>query len=150
MRKLGWCLFGVLSLIATVHVYWGFGGLWPAQSVEELIHTVIGDPRFERMPPIWMTLIVAGAIFAAGWIALERANIVRILPRWMATLGCWVLIAVFGLRGLSSFLVAWNILDASPPFTEPFATLDVWIYGPLCLLIAMGFFGLSLRKLGSK
>ncbi|GHA91804.1 hypothetical protein GCM10009069_13770 [Algimonas arctica] len=146
-RLTGWVLFCVLSLIAVLHIYWAFGGLWPAQTLDGLIDTVIGDPRFEQMPPVWMTLAVAGAILSAGWIALERAGIVRCLPRWMVTLGCWGLIAVFALRGLSAFLVAAGIRTVSPALTEPFATNDLWLYGPLCLLIALGFLSLTFRKL---
>lgn len=82
-RIIGWALFCTLSLIAVIHVYWAMGGLWPAQTVEGLIHTVIGDPRFERMPPAWMTIAVAIALLTACWVGLERASIVRILPRWM-------------------------------------------------------------------
>lgn len=145
-RIVGWTLFCVLSLIAAIHVYWAFGGLWPAQTVEELIYTVIGDPRFERMPPEWMTITVALALWAAGWIALERAGIVRFFPRRMMTLGCWVLIAVFALRGLSAFLVAAGIRTVSPALTEPFAKNDLWFYGPLCVLIALGFLSLTFRK----
>lgn len=144
---MGWALFCVLSLIAAIHVYWAFGGLWPAQTVEGLIHTVIGDPRFERMPPVWMTIAVAVAILCAAWIALERSNIVRFLPRWMVTMGCWVLMAAFALRGLSAFLVAAGIRTVSPVLTEPFATNDLWLYGPLCTLIALGFLSLTFRKI---
>lgn len=146
-RIIGWALFCVLTLIAAIHLYWAFGGLWPAQTVEELIYTVIGDPRFERMPPAWMTIAVAIALLIAGLIALERAGIVRFLPRWMVTLGCWVLIAVFALRGLSAFLVAAGVRTVSTALTEPFATNDLRLYGPLCVLIAVGFLSLTFRKM---
>lgn len=144
---IGWTLFCVLSLFAAIHVYWAFGGLWPAQTVEKLIHTVIGDPRFERMPPVWMTIAVAIALLIAAWIGLERASIVQILPFWMVKLGCWVLIAVFTLRSLSAFLVPAGFRTPTPPFTEPFATNDVWLYGPLCGLIALGFLSLTFTTL---
>lgn len=140
---IGWALFCVLSLIAAVHVYWAFGGLWPAQNVEKLIHTVVGDPRFERMPPAWMTIAVAIALLAAAWIGLERASIVQFLPFWMVQLGCWVLFAVFALRGLWAFLVPVGIRTPTPPLTEPFATYDLWLYGPLCFVIALGFLSLT-------
>lgn len=146
-RLVGWALFGGLTLIAAIHLYWALGGLWPAQTVESLIYTVIGDPRFERMPPAWMTISVAIAILIAAWIALERSEIVRFLPRWMVILGCWVLIVVFALRGLSAFLVAAGVRTVSPPLTEPFATNDLWLYGPLCMLIALGFLSLTFRKM---
>jgi len=146
-RVVGWALFCVLSVIAIIHTYWAFGGVWPAQSVKALIHTVIGDPRFFAMPPTWMTLCVSIALMAAGWIALERAEIVRFLPRWMVTLGAWVLLIVFILRGLSSFLVAFGIRHVTSSLTEPFATYDVWLYGPLCVLIALGYLTLTFKKM---
>jgi len=146
VRLVGWILFSILGVIALLHIYWGFGGLWPAETVRDLIDTVMGDSRMTAMPPMGATLIVAALIATAGYIALERAKIAQWLPRWMSTMGTWVLFAVFALRGVSSFLFAGGVYGNSVTLSEPFATYDVWIYGPLCLLIAAGFLFLSLKK----
>jgi hypothetical protein len=145
-RSVAWILFALLGVIAGLHIYWGFGGLWPADTLRGLIDTVMGDPRMTEMPPVWGTLIVAALIFAAGYMALERAGIVSVLPNWMVRLGAWVLVAVFALRGLSSFLFAGGVYGNGLTLSEPFATYDVWIYGPLCLLIAAGFLFLILSR----
>lgn len=145
-RTTGKTLFCVLSLIALLHVYWGFGGLWPEDTVRGLIDRVIGDSRFDAMPPMWMTLIVAFLIAAAGWIALERAKVTNILPDWIVKIGAWVLVIVFGLRGLSTYLMMTGIRETPQSMTESFAISDAWIYAPLCLLIAAGFLFLATRK----
>jgi hypothetical protein len=148
-RSVGWCLFIVLTAISLLHVYWGVGGLWPADTVRGLIDTVMGDPRMDSMPPLLATLIVAALIFAAGGLALERAGITRSLPEILVKLGTWVLVLIFGLRGLSSFLFAGGVYGNEITLSEPFATYDVWFYGPLCLFIGFGFLYLSLTKTSS-
>lgn len=149
VRGLGWAMFVVLSVIAAIHVYWGLGGLWPADSTRELIDTVVGDTRMTRMPPAWLTLTVAALIFAAGWIALERARIVSRLPGWMVGLGVWVLFAIFALRGLSTYLFVTGLRTLPDTAAQAFVANDIRVYAPLCLLLAMGFLILALQKGGS-
>ena len=145
-RRVGWIVFIVLGMIALLHVYWGVGGLWPADDLRGLIDTVMGDPRMEVMPPLWATMIVAALIAAAGYIALERAAISTLLPKRMVKLGAWVLFVIFTLRGLSSYVFAAGVYGNGIALSEPFATYDVWLYGPLCLLIGAGFLYLALSK----
>jgi len=145
-RIVGWLIFVILAIIALLHVYWGLGGLWPAETLPELINTVVGDSRMTAMPPVGLTIIVALLIFAAGWIALERSDVAHLLPNWITKMGSWTLVFVFGLRGLSSYFFAAGVYGNTTTLAEPFATYDVWIYGPLCLLLAAGFLFLSLSK----
>ncbi|MEM9599881.1 MAG: DUF3995 domain-containing protein [Pseudomonadota bacterium] len=145
-KMVGWGLFGVLSLIAVLHVYWGLGGLWPADSVRELIDLVIGDSRFERMPPAWMTLIIAGLIGAAGWFALEASGTLSILPKRLVTIATWGLIIIFALRGLSTYAFAVGLREVSPYATQAFQRYDAILYAPLCMAIAAAFVFLALRK----
>lgn len=145
-KVIGWGLFTVLTLISLLHIYWGYGGLWPADSVRDLIDLVIGDARFERMPPKWMTLIVAGLIAAAGWMALEKSAIIALLPSRLVTAATWCLIVVFALRGLSTYLLTIGLRETSPYRTEAFQKYDSILYAPLCLAIAAAFLILGLRR----
>ncbi|MFB9373172.1 DUF3995 domain-containing protein [Algimonas porphyrae] len=145
-RTIGKTLFVVLSLIALLHVYWGFGGLWPTDNVRELIDLVIGDTRFEQMPPIWMTLIVACLIAAAGWVALEKSGVTSFFPKRLISLATWCLILVFALRGLSTYAFVSGLRETSPYASQAFQRYDAILYAPLCLLIAAGFLFLATRK----
>lgn len=147
VRALAYVLFSVLASIAALHTYWAFGGLWPRDDLDDLIRTVIGDARWQQMPPTWMTLCVAAAIFAAGLTALDRAGILQLMPGWMARTGCFVLTLVFGLRGLSGIAMGTGLRTVPPTLTEPFATYDLWLYSPLCLLVAGGFLFLAIKRM---
>ncbi len=145
MRALSLLIFIVLTVIALVHVYWGFGGLWPGTTEQELIDTVIGAPGMTRMPPAWMTFTVAGLIFTAGVIALSAGGAVRLGPAWFARLGTGVLALIFIGRGVSGHWLPTTGIEQS----EPFATLDVTFYAPLCLALGAGFAELTIAGRGS-
>ena len=146
IRLLAWLLAAVPVTLAGVHAYWAGGGLWPATTEKDLIYTVIGDPRFVAMPPMWMTLCVAGALLVSAAMALLS------LRRWsgLSKAGLIVLLlgitAVFALRGGAGMAIAMGVLNVDPPWTEPFATLDTYIYSPLCLILGLGFAILTLDQ----
>lgn len=144
-RALAFGLFAVLAGIAVLHAYWGLGGLWPAETTEDLIRTVIGVPDMTEMPSAPLTLLVAGLILASGTLALLRGFGIGGLLGRVIWLGCAVQVLVFGLRGLSGLAVGFGWIEARPPLTEPFASLDFTFYSPLCLAIALGF-ALLLRR----
>lgn len=142
MKPVAILVFGLLTVIAALHAYWGIGGLWPGATTKELIDTVIGVPEMHRMPPPWMTFTVAALIFAAGLFALARASILPLLPRWIVTAATVVLTLVFLGRAAAGFWIAATGSKAS----EPFATYDLWLYSPFCLLIGVMFAALLLRN----
>jgi len=141
MKLLSTVVFVILSVIATVHVYWAFGGLWPAQTEAELIKTVIGDPSMSHMPSKDVTLVVSGLIAIAGLIALMAGGILTVLPRWFARLGVSVLAFVFLSRGFAGYVVKLTGIN----LTEPFATYNLLFYSPLCLLIGGAFAVLAVK-----
>ncbi len=141
MKTLSKLVFVILTAIAAVHVYWGFGGLWPSKTVDELIRTVVGVPGMTEMFGKGMTLIVAGLIFAAGLVALLASGVIAIGPRWFARLGAGVLTIIFLGRGVMGFLMTPLNIEQ----TEPFATYDLWLYSPLCLVIGGAFVVLTLK-----
>ena len=140
MKLLSVIVFLVLSTIAALHVYWAVGGLWPGGNERELIDTVIGDGAMTHMPPMMMTLVVAGLIFATALIALVNGG-VQFGPSWLVKIAAVGAGLVFLGRGVAGYFfetVAWAPV-------EPFATLNRVYYSPLCLAIGVAFFFLALR-----
>lgn len=140
MMIVGVLLTAILAAIAAVHVYWAAGGLWPGRTERELIDTVVGDPRLAHMPPAWLTALVAFLLAGlALWPLILAPLAVRIVgletTRW-ATLAA---ATVFLLRGVGGYLAGWAV----PHSSEPFATYDRWYYSPLCILLGLGYIGLT-------
>lgn len=92
------------------------------------------------MPSAASTLVVAALISAAALNALALAGVIRIGPLWLHKLFAAGVGFVFLARGVMGYFfeaVAWAPV-------EPFATLNVWLYSPLCLVLGASFFLLLL------
>lgn len=132
-------IFLVLAGIAGLHAYWALGGLWPCHDEASLVRTVVGTKRRLLMPPAWLTLIVAGLIFAAALLPLSVTPLMAgVLPATLADGGLAALAAIFVARGLFAFSAIFHQRHGA----EPFVTLDRQIYGPLCLTIGAGYLAL--------
>ncbi len=140
---IGITVFLVLASIAAFHAYWAFGGIWPASSEQSLINTVIGAPMLHEMPPKGKALAVAALILASGFVALFASGALAVLPPWLSRIAAFGAGLVFlargiaGLAGLSIFKT-WVV--------EPFATLNVQYYSPLCLVIGLAFLYFSFSQ----
>jgi hypothetical protein len=134
----GWFAFVTLGLIAGVHVYWGFGGLWPATSEAELVRTVVGISQAPTMPPSSSTFLVAALIFAAAAFGLAR-GVLGLDSLLFVRIPVGVIALVMLARGVYAYLPG--------PFaraTEPFATLNATIFSPLILILALTYAWLAL------
>lgn len=135
---LGWFCFSVLSATAALHIYWAFGGLWPAQTAPDLVRTVIGADG-DRMPPTGLTLAVATLMVCAGLFALARG-----VAGWDAILfvrlPLGVIAAIMLVRGAVTYLPGGPFAQAA----EPFAHLNALYFSPLILALGLGFAGLAL------
>lgn len=134
---LGWFCFITLSATAGLHVYWGLGGLWPADNAAALSRTVIGT-HSGVMPPAGLTLVVAVLIFAAGSFAFARGVLA-----WDSLILLRVPLAglalIFLLRGAVTYMPG--------PFAqaaEPFAHLNAVYFSPLILALGAAFAALAL------
>jgi len=134
---LGWFCFITLSATAALHVYWGLGGLWPADDAATLSRTVIGT-HGGVMPPAGLTLLVAALIFAAGSFAFARGVLA-----WDSLILLRVPLAglalIFLLRGAVTYIPG--------PFAqaaEPFAHLNAVYFSPLILALGAAFTALAL------
>jgi hypothetical protein len=131
----------ILGAVAALHLYWATGGLWPGRSPRQLVDTVIGNPHRKEMPPAWLIALVGVALAAtaalplivtpAVWFALN----LPLMVWWRAIdVAFWVAL-VFLARGIAGYLPFWRRLHPA----QPFATLDVLLYSPLCLLLGLTF-----------
>ncbi|MEO1013831.1 MAG: DUF3995 domain-containing protein [Pseudomonadota bacterium] len=143
MNTLAIIVFLTLTAIAGLHLYWGFGGLWPAANEEQLIRTVIGA-EWPRMPSLTSTAVVAALIFAAGLVGLLASGVAAIGPNWFWRIGAGVVAFVFLARGASGYFLRARGVE----MTEPFSTYDVWLYSPLCLALGGAFCVIAARGAG--
>ncbi|MEE9388794.1 MAG: DUF3995 domain-containing protein [Paracoccaceae bacterium] len=126
-------VFVVLACVSGLHVYWGQGGLWPAKSEAELVKTVVGSPKFDRLPPAVITYGVAVLIFAAA--LMPGLHLMQVFPDALSRAALWVLVVVFLGRGAVTYCVPPVFNGA----TEPFRSLNIRYFSPLCLMLGVGY-----------
>ena len=127
----------VLTLLALLHVYWGFGGRsgWLAALPE-----VDGEPAF--VPSALASFAVAACLAAAALVAAATGGLLSLgwppspFLRW----ACYAVAAVFALRAVGDF--RWVGFSKRLRGTR-FSRLDDLLYSPLCLLLASGLFAVA-------
>ena len=124
-------LIAIFSFLASIHVYWAFGGRFARVAA---IPELRGTPSF--VPGRMATLLVACALFAcaalvgvaAGFIEVPiRTNVIR----W----GCFGLALLLFLRAIGDFRLVGFFKTVHG---SRFAWLDSALYSPLCLSLAAG------------
>jgi hypothetical protein len=131
---IGVALIVVLLTLSALHLYWGLGGRWPGHDAASLREMVVGT-RGSRMYEFGPSAMVAVALAAAALIVLwGQSPLAGGLHVWIVYGGYAVLILVFGLRGLATYLTP--IFDYARG--TAFFDLNRQIYSPLCLAIALG------------
>lgn len=127
-------LLSIITLaLAVLHILWGIGFWWPIRTEELLVRAVVGFKGATRMPgPIPCALIAVGLIFAANFPWFPHG--------FLRTFGLWACAVVFLGRGAITYAPFWRNLTPQ----KPFSTLDRTRYGPLCLLLGVGYVILAL------
>ncbi|WP_439153883.1 DUF3995 domain-containing protein [Yoonia sp.] len=123
-----------LTVIALIHAFWGVGIWVPARNEEALARAAVGAQGVTRMPgPIPCFLVAAGlfAVVVALWLPHGP---IRSLVLWPAAL-------VFLGRGMIAYSRFWRTMTP----VEPFATYDLWYYGPLSLALGAGLLFIQLK-----
>ncbi|PPJ45813.1 DUF3995 domain-containing protein [Rhizobium sp. KAs_5_22] len=136
MSTLAVFLAVVLLAIAVLHLAWAAGSTFPATSEGDLARMVAGFADRDHMPPRPASALVAGALGVVAYVALALGSVCG-WPFWTWSLpAAGVVVAfVFLARGVAAYVPAWRALVPQ----EPFASLDRRYYGPLCLVIGVGF-----------
>ena len=128
---IGLALGAVFGLLAALHVFWAFGGLWGSGAG---VAEIDGRPRF--VPSRGATLAVAAALAGAAGVVLARADLIlRSAPPWTSQWAAGVLGAVFVLRSIGDFRLMGFFKSVRG---TRFAVWDTWLYSPLCLLLGLG------------
>lgn len=122
-------LSAVLIALAVLHVLWGIGFWFPIEDEAQLVRAVAGFADAEEMPGAVPCALVAAALFMAVTCLWWPPGPFRFLA--LAVIG-----VMFVARGAVAFTPFWRKLTP----VEPFATLDRKYYGPLCLVMGLGFF----------
>ncbi len=122
-------LSAVLIALAVLHVLWGIGFWFPIEDEAQLVRAVAGFADAEEMPGAVPCALVAVALFMAVTCLWWPPGPFRFLA--LAVIG-----VMFVARGAVAFTPFWRKLTP----VEPFATLDRKYYGPLCLVMGLGFF----------
>jgi hypothetical protein len=137
-------LFLVLLAVATLHLAWSLGSLFPADDEKTLARTVAGFRGIEKMPPRWASLAVAVILLLCGLWAFAMTGTINYFPYWMVIWGGIKMVLIFGGRGVLGYTAWWRRLTPE----QPFASLDRRYYSPFCLAVAAGFLILTLERLG--
>jgi hypothetical protein len=130
-------LSAAVVVIAALHAYWGLGGTWPERTAADLARAVVGDGRM-RMPPPWSCFTVAALLaVVAAWPWAMLAE-----PRSQPVLVVGIVAAaIFFVRGTAGYSPRWRRRFS----TEPFATRDMRLYSPLCMILGTGMMVLLAR-----
>ena len=129
-----------LLAMAMVHMMWAFGATYPAKTEADLARTVIGAQGIEKMQSRGLSFFLSLAIFFAGIWALALTDPSDTL---VLTLGGVFFAMVFLARGILGYTKSWRARNPE----EPFASFNIRLYSPLCLLVGIGFAWLTLLRI---
>lgn len=120
-------LISLLAAVAFIHFLWAIGFWFPIRDEARLVRAVVGAKDATRMP---------GPIPCAAVTAALTVVILALLsgPSWQRESILLTAAILFFLRAALSWVPMWRRMTPQ----EPFATLDRFAYGPLCLLMGVG------------
>jgi Protein of unknown function (DUF3995) len=134
-RSVGTVAAITIEAIGLLHLAWGFGLTAPAATRQALAQAVVGTTVF---PSTASCVVVAALLGAAGVIVAGRAHpksaISKALPPILSRTGAGAVSAVLALRGGLGLL--GGVLGV-PATTSTFRMLNLAIYSPLCLALAL-------------
>lgn len=134
MTFLAFLVTATLMIPSALHLLWAIGHWTPIRDEAALTRAVVGAPGLTRMPGAIACAVVSMALlFVALLPHLSNFPAQKAILQGAA--------GVFLLRGVAAYLPVWR--KRLPE--QPFATLDVRLYGPLCLFVGASLLILSLK-----
>ena len=127
----------ILVLLAALHVYWGHGGNWPGKNRQELIDQVYGrGDRFPSRAACYGVALVLlfGASFVLSRTLIVANSAVEHSIVWLSN----IFACVFLLRAIAGYL---PLMERN--WKPIFVRYNRNYYGPLCILLAIGFFAVA-------
>lgn len=132
-KILGILLAVIFAAIALLHFYWALGG---SASGISAIPTVEGKQAFT--PSAFGTVLVAFAFVAAVLVVAGQFGYLGgLVPQWIYRTGLFVISVLFLLRAIGEFRLVGFFKSVTG---TPFASMDTWVFSPLCLFIAVSAF----------
>ncbi len=136
----------ILTLIATLHLYWAFGGQWGTNAVIPSAHEgesdFIAKPVFKPGP--FVTTAVAILLLMATVVSLDAANIIEThLPNTLVKVSIWIITGVFFLRGVGDFQYMGITKRVRGTV---FAKMDSLLFTPLCFLLSLLAFAVAINS----
>ena len=129
-------LISVFVFLASVHVYWAFGG---RIAMVAAIPELRGAPSF--VPGRIATLLVASSLFScAALVGAASGFIDAPVPAVAIQWSCFGLALLLLLRAIGDFRLVGFFKTVRG---SRFAWLDSALYSPLCLALAVGVFLVS-------
>jgi hypothetical protein len=124
-------LFLIFLFLASIHVYWAFGGHWGREAA---IPTRNDNAKLFNPGPL-PTLIVAAGLLLMGLTVLIKGGLLAFdLPAWIDPYACWIIAFIFILRAIGDFRYVGFFKKLTK---TKFAKNDTRYYSPLCLIIAI-------------
>lgn len=129
MAMLSCCVALVLAGLGGLHVFWALGG---GSAMTAVVPERAGKPLFR--PGRAATLAVAGLLFVAAGVVLERGGIAHGLPEPLARWGTGLVAVAFLARAVGEFRYVGFFKSVRG---TRFAVLDTRVYSPLCLALGL-------------
>lgn len=126
-------LIAIFAFLASVHVYWAFGGRFANVAT---IPELRGSPSF--VPGRITTLLVACCLFACAALIGAATGFIDVpVSAMVIQWGCFGLALLLLLRAIGDFRLVGFFKTVRG---SRFAWLDSALYSPLCLALALGVF----------
>jgi Protein of unknown function (DUF3995) len=142
-RAIPFAVCGIFILLALWHFHMATFGLAGGESAA--VPSSGGKPLFTPTPAmtaaVGVILLLVAALVAAtaGLLSAHQP------PRMLAWLCCGLALGLLA-RAVGDFQYLGFFKSVRG---TPFATMDTWLYSPLCLLLALGVAAVAWRRVGA-
>jgi hypothetical protein len=132
-------LVSIFTFLSSIHFYWAFGGKWASDGV---LPMKSDNSTMALKPSVFATIVVAIGLLMMGlFIAIKGRFISIQLYNWIDNYGLYILCSIFFIRAIGEFKYLGFFKKVKH---TKFAVLDTKYFSPLCLILSILIFVLSL------
>lgn len=139
MDILGVLLFLIFFLLSMIHIYWFLGGTW---AFKDAIPTSQDGEALMKPTKRDSVLVGIGLLLFGVFYLLKVQLFIFPIPSWAMHSISWLIPIVFLLRAIGDFKYVGFFKKIK---SSTFARKDQYVYSPLCLLISLIGFILTLN-----